>query len=259
MYMKMHRKISTYRSLLHLVELDETDHILKDIAQLFLSALRDWPTDNSHDIVKCIQEFKDYFGDPFTFVDGRITNFVKAPDWTWRDEAGAAITEMIELSNLHFNTADFDNVVDRVLSYYEQKFLMTSKGKPVKCSGFAGFTLCSNILAEADYEQWLGVKPDLFIKTDNTEIDGPKTTIWEISTKMTPNTESSILIRQIVERLMPIKDRVIALKQSHPDLNCELELIYWCNPLDSFLYMDNETMLLLGEIGAQFNSEMFTI
>lgn len=52
--MNMNRKINTYRSLLHLVKLDETDHILKDIAQLFLSALTDQPTETHHDIVKCI-------------------------------------------------------------------------------------------------------------------------------------------------------------------------------------------------------------
>lgn len=130
----MNRKINTYHSLLHLVDLDETDHILKDIAQLFLNALRDWPTDNSHDIVKCIQEFKSYFGDPFNIVDGRITNIVKAPDWTWRGEAGWAITEMIKLSIQHFNTADFDAIVDRMLSYYEQKFLFTPVETPSETS-----------------------------------------------------------------------------------------------------------------------------
>ena len=127
----MHSKINTYRSLLYLVDLDETDHILKDIAQLFLSALRDWPTDTHQDIVKCIQEFKDYFGDPFTFVDGRIINIIHFPTYSsWRGEAGWAITKMIELSIQHFNTADFDVIVDRVLSHYEQKFLFNPAETP---------------------------------------------------------------------------------------------------------------------------------
>ncbi len=256
----MHSKINTYRSLLYLVDLDETEHIIKDIAQLFLSALRDWPTDTHQDIVKCIQEFKDYFGDPFTFVDGRIINIIHFPTYSsWRGEAGWAITKMIELSIKHFDTADFDAIVDRMLSHYEQKFLLTSKQKPLKSTGFADFTLSSNTLTETDYSHWLGVEPDVFISKNNTEFEDTKTTIWGISTKMTPNTVSSILIRQIVNRLIPTKDRVIALKQAHPDLSCELELVYWSNPLDSFLYMDNETLLFLGEIGAQFHQEMFTI
>jgi len=80
----MTRKINSCNSLILLVKQDESDHPLKDIALLFASALLDWPTDNSNDIVKCVQEFKDYFGDPFTFVDGRIINIIKAPFWSWR-------------------------------------------------------------------------------------------------------------------------------------------------------------------------------
>lgn len=110
--MNMNRKINTYRSLSHLVRLDETDHILKDIAQLFLSALTDWPTDTHHDIVKCIQEFKDYFGDPMPFVDSRSINRIKVEGW-WQEEAGASLRQMIDLSIKHFDTADFDAIVDR--------------------------------------------------------------------------------------------------------------------------------------------------
>ncbi|AEE52834.1 DUF4279 domain-containing protein [Haliscomenobacter hydrossis] len=255
----MTRKISTFRSLMLLVDQDESDHVLKDIALLFESALRDWPTDNSRDIVKCIQEFKGYFGDPFTFVDGRIINIVEAPDWSWRGESGAALTEMIELSIKHYGTADFDAIVGRVLSHYEQKFLLTSKQKPISSTGFAGFDLCSSTLTKADYVQWLGLEPDEFGGTDNTEFDGTKTTIWSIRTPMTLNTVSANLIRRIVNRLVPIKDRLIALKQAHPDLNAELEVVLWSNPLDLYIDMDNETLLFLAEIGAQFRSEMFTI
>ncbi|MDX2068546.1 MAG: DUF4279 domain-containing protein [Haliscomenobacter sp.] len=255
----MNPKINTYRSLLHLVRLDETDHIFKDIAQLFLSALTDWPTDDHHDIVKCIQGFKDYFGDPFTFVDGRIINIASAPDWTWRGEAGAALTKMIELSIEHLDTADFDVIVDRVLSYYEQKFLMTSKQRPISSTGYARFDLCSSTLTEVDFVDWLGLEPDEFGGTDNNEIDGTKTTIWKIRTPMTPNTVSAKLIQKIVNRLMPIKDRLIALKQAHPDLSCELNVVFWSDPLDLYIILDNETLLFLGEIGAQFHTEMFPI
>lgn len=257
--MNMNRKINTYRSLLHLVRLDATDHILKDLAQLFLSALTDWPTDTHHDIVKCIQEFKDYFGDPFTFVDGRIVNIVHAPDWTWRSESGAALTKMIDLSIGHLDTADFDVIVDRVLSYYEQKFLLTSKQKPISSTGFARFDLCSSTLTEVDFMHWLGLEPDEFGGTDNNEIDGTKTTIWKIRTPMTPNTVSAKLIQKIVNRLMPIKDRLIALKQAHPDLICELNMLFWSDPLDLYIILDNDTLLFLGEIGAQFHSEIFII
>ncbi len=255
----MTRKIGTFRSLMLLVNLDESDHVLKDIALQFESALRDWPTDNSRDIVKCIQEFKDYFGDPFRFENGRIINIAHAPDWSWRGESGVALTKMIELSIQHYHTADFDAIVDRVLSYYEQKFLMTSKQKPIRSTGYARFDLCSSTLTEVDFVHWLGLEPDEFGGTDNTGFDGTKTTTWSIRTPMTLNTVSTNLIRRIVNRLMPIKDRLIALKQAHPDLNAELDVVLWSNPLDLYIDMDNETLQFLGEIGGQFRSEMFAI
>ncbi|MBK9489951.1 MAG: hypothetical protein IPO07_15135 [Haliscomenobacter sp.] len=252
----MTRKINSYDSLMFLVNQDKSDHVLKDIAQLFISALRDWPTDNSRDIVKCIQEFKDYFGDPFTFVDSRSINRIKVEGW-WQEEAGASLRQMIDLSIKHFGAADFDAIVDRVLSYYEQKFLLTSKQEPIRRTGYAHFNLSSSILREADFMHWLGLEPDEFGDTYNTEINGTKTTVWRIRTPITQNSVSANLVQRIVNRLIPIKDRLIAMKQVDPDLICELDVVLWSNPLDLYIIMDHETLLFLGEIGVQFHSEMF--
>lgn len=117
----MVRKINAFRTLMLLVDQDQSNHVIKDLALLLVSALRDWPTENRNDIAKCITEFKAYFGDPFTFVNGRIVNIVHASDWTWRGESGAALSEMIELSVEHFQLADFDEIVDKVLRYYEER------------------------------------------------------------------------------------------------------------------------------------------
>ena len=57
----MPHKIKTFHSLLHLVALDETDHTMRELATLLVSALRDWG--NCQDIVGCIAGFKAYFGD----------------------------------------------------------------------------------------------------------------------------------------------------------------------------------------------------
>ena len=245
----MNPKINTYRSLLHLVRLDETDHILKDIAQLFLSALTDWPTDTHHDIVKCIQEFKDYFGDPFTFVDGRIVNIVHGPDWTWRGESGAAISEMVQLSIQHLDTADFDAIVDRVLSYYEQKFLMTSKQRPIKCIGYAYFNIWTNIEDKAvDYVHWLGLESDKIENIDRL-----------FRPQMLLNEGSTRLIRRMVKRLIPFKERLIALKQAHPDLHFELIVLFWSDPLYLYIYLEKETLQFLAETGIEFDSELFVI
>ena len=254
----MTHKINTFRSLMLLVKQDESDHPLKDIALLFVSALRDWPTDNSRDIVKCIQEFKDYFGAPMPFVDSRSINRIKVEGW-WQEEAGASLRQMIDLSIKHFGAADFDAIVDRILSYYEQKFLLTSKQEPIRSTGYARFDLRSDTLTEADFVHWLGLEPDEFCSTDNTWFDGTKTTIWRINTPMTQNSVSANQIRSIVNRLIPIKDRLIAIKQADPDLFCELYVVLWSNPVDLDVDLDNETLQFLAETGAAFRSEIFTI
>lgn len=245
--MNMNRKINTYRSLLHLVSHDKTEHVIKDLAALFLEALNDWPTDNSHDIVKCIQEFKYCFGYPFTFVDGRIVHFKHVKGWK-QLEVGSIVTKMVELSIKHFDTADFDVIVDRVLSYYEQKFLMTSAQRPIQSTGCTYFNIWT--MSEdktVDYLHWLGLESD-------------KINIERLfRTPMLLNEGSTSLIRRMVKRLIPFKDRLIALKQAHRDLHFELTVLFWTDPLYLWINLENETLQFLAETGIEFRSELFAI
>lgn len=244
----MNRKINTYRSLLHLVDFDETDHIIKDLAKLFLEALNDWPTDSSQDIVKCVQEFKYCFGNPFTFVNGHIVHFKHVKGWKAL-EVGSIVTKMVELSIEHFDTADFDVIVDRVLSYYEQKFLMTSAQRPIQSTGCAYFCIWTlSEEKEVDYIQWLSHESD---KIENIEkLFRPQLLLNEGSTR---------LILRMVKRLTPFKDRLIALKQAHPDLHFELIVLFWTDPLYLWINLDNETLQFLAETGIEFRSELFVI
>ena len=57
-------KITSADTLQNLVDLDKEDHKLKDLAELFLNAMNDWPTTNQTDISKFIVEVKKYFGTP---------------------------------------------------------------------------------------------------------------------------------------------------------------------------------------------------
>lgn len=58
----MDNKITKYYTLSNLVDIDEKDHKLKDIATLFLQAINDWQANNTTDIQDFIKEFKAYFG-----------------------------------------------------------------------------------------------------------------------------------------------------------------------------------------------------
>jgi hypothetical protein len=104
-----------------LVGIEKTDHKLKDIAELFVSAARDWDTFNQDEISDFVKELKEYYGSPLT--KEKIIN--KPLDATghnaWRREAGCSIVQMIDLSERLYNESDFDRIISDILSQYEQQ------------------------------------------------------------------------------------------------------------------------------------------
>ena len=100
-----------------MVDIDKADHKLKDIAELFVTAARDWDTFNQTDISDFVRELKQYFGSPLTKEN--ISN--KSFDNAWRHEAGSSIFQMIDLSERFCNQSDFDKILNDILSYYEQQ------------------------------------------------------------------------------------------------------------------------------------------
>jgi hypothetical protein len=100
-----------------LVDIDNADHKLKDIAEIFVNAARDWDTFNQTVISDFVQELKQYFGSPLT--KEKIRN--KQLENAWRHEAGSSIFQMIDTSERFYNQTDFDKILSDILSYYEQK------------------------------------------------------------------------------------------------------------------------------------------
>ena len=60
----MDNKIETYPTLWSLIDLDGTDHRLKEIAVFFLNAMKDWLIQDQHKIADFDKELKEYFGSP---------------------------------------------------------------------------------------------------------------------------------------------------------------------------------------------------
>lgn len=118
----MENKITTNSELYDLVELDTTSNKIKQIAELFLTAMNDWPTFNQNEITDFIKEVKEYFGSPLTLekIDAKNRNEIDEVNF-WRIESGSSIAEMIEFSKLYFNETDFDKIVSDILSYYRKK------------------------------------------------------------------------------------------------------------------------------------------
>jgi len=109
----------TLEALRTAVRNDTRDHPIKKLAELLIKALNDWPRTDL-DIEAKIDDMKAWFGEPLTVAQ------LKSPPLTfsmqsnsWRLEAGASVIEMIELSTKLENESDFDEILARILNYYE--------------------------------------------------------------------------------------------------------------------------------------------
>ena len=107
-----------YSELYNLIEKDNSNNKLKEIAELFLEAMNDWPTPNQTEIKEFIAELKEYFGSPITLekIDEKK---IEAENF-WKHESGSTICEMIEYSKLYYNETDFDNIVNKIFDYYKE-------------------------------------------------------------------------------------------------------------------------------------------
>ncbi len=140
--------LKTITQLETLVLIDKSENKLKDIAQLFVNAFRDWDTFNQTELLDFIKELLDFFGSPLTKekIAGKQFDINKA----WRHEAGNSIIEMIDISERFCNETDFQKIVETILTHYEKqlqnidfianlKYLTTEEGgrkTPVFATGY---------------------------------------------------------------------------------------------------------------------------
>ncbi len=116
------------------------------------------------------------------------------------------------------------------------------------------FSISSAILTEADFLQWLDMEPDVF---NTWDVQSGRSISWEITTPKTDDPFLHPMIRGIIDRLLPIKDRLIALKQAYPETNYTLEVVLYQGDGTAGLVIDNDTLRFLGEIGALVDCDIY--
>ncbi|NEU08626.1 hypothetical protein GZH53_09915 [Flavihumibacter sp. R14] len=119
----MDNKIETYSIFRNLVAIDHTNHKLKDLASLFLNAMDDWPKQDQDKIADFVHELKEYFGSPLTMEKINAMKFNRQN--AWQVEAGSSIIELIDTSKTFCSESNFDNILKRILDFYEQEFKTT--------------------------------------------------------------------------------------------------------------------------------------
>ncbi|ESU21385.1 hypothetical protein FCR2A7T_05580 [Flavobacterium cauense R2A-7] len=111
-------RIETYFELENLLEVDNSTHKLRDVTELFLTAMNDWPTYNQIRIEEFITELKEFFGTPLSIEKIESKKLNLDDENVWRNESGSSICEMIKISKLFYGEANFDNIINSIFNYY---------------------------------------------------------------------------------------------------------------------------------------------
>lgn len=244
----MNHNIHTYRSLLHLVALDKTDHALKVIGELFLSAMLDWPSDERLTIPESIAVFKLNFGDPLT-VENTARYNGPGPYWSWKGEAGIALSQLMEHALRHFGLTDFDAIIELLLSHYAQQFLLSSTQKPIRSRGYACFKVYAGALCEADQANWQNTMTSYGLDTQDNS--------WTIETPLSMNLYTYQLIKSLLKQLTPLKAQLIEAKGAFPDLEYVAKVVLWTK--DEDFRLDQAQIQWLSELGAGLDAEVFSM
>lgn len=118
------------------------------------------------------------------------------------------------------------------------------------------FTISVNKdLWEIDFKTWLGIIPDHFEKTQTDK--GSFSINWTLTSGLVEDPYLYWMIRELVDRLMPAKDQLIALKLEYPDLLYKLCILLHKGDGEPALDMDNDTLRFLAEIGAALDCQIY--
>ena len=114
--------LETYDTLWSLVDLDTTDHLVKELAKLFLQAMQDWPTRNSNDISAYVSQLKQFFGEPLNQerIESKPINTLTL----WQIESAGSLVQMLTLAYKYDGPVNLDEVVDRILLHYNKEFFL---------------------------------------------------------------------------------------------------------------------------------------
>lgn len=138
----------------------------------------------------------------------------------------------------------------------EKVKLKGRRKKSIPNVGYVYFSIGSFVLKKEDFLSGLGMPPDTF-GISGLGVNKPRLN-WKITTPSTQNLDLFEMMQDIVYRLLPIKDRLIAFKKAHPDLDYALVLVFRMgNSSTPALYLENDLLLFFGEIGARMDCDMY--
>jgi hypothetical protein len=117
-------EILTINDLRDTLDNASNNHRIKELAELFWTAMNDWPTENQINVQDFINELYDYFGFPLTIDKINNKKLDLGNDLnTWRYESGSSIAEIIDISTRFENETDFEKILNQILNYIRDRNL----------------------------------------------------------------------------------------------------------------------------------------
>lgn len=145
------------RTLERLLVIDKNEHELKRLAHILIEAIQDWPNPNLVTIGDFVEDMKSYFGD--TLDVEKIKHVQFDGQNAWQLETGFKIVEFLIRSKETFNSINFDDILNKVLHYYQTEFEKVDFVASVQLFGFENGGAKSSILN--------GFKPNLRFEGNN--------------------------------------------------------------------------------------------
>jgi len=115
------------------------------------------------------------------------------------------------------------------------------------------FAIRSETLTKADCAKWLEMEP---VETHGITSLYPEED-WKISTPMTEDPFLHDMIRAVVDQLIPIKDRLLALKETYPEVSYVFTVVLDQGHGTAGLSLYNDTLLFLAEIGVLLSCDIY--
>ena len=122
------------RTLERLLVIDKNEHELKRLANILIGAIQDWPNPKLQTIGDYVEDMKSYFGDALDVEKIKHVQFDGQN--AWQLEAGYKIVEFLIRSKESFNSIQFDDVLNKVLHYYQTEFEKVDFVARVQLFGF---------------------------------------------------------------------------------------------------------------------------
>ena len=115
----MNHTIRTLEQLEDILESDIITPELRGLAELLITSMNDWPTQNLESVQQFIAELSTYFGRPIT--KKRLNSVSFSGTNSWELESKASLEELLSKASTIFGANNIEETVERVLKELEKQ------------------------------------------------------------------------------------------------------------------------------------------